>query len=200
MVYQLRYILLVIQRVMDVLVNLLYIFNDRQLAHRHMQYNHPNLIYKIFEKTISRQNKQTHKRLVFFPAGAVAMMAGICGVPLGSFGGQMLRRKFAFGDPMVCGIGLFLAAPLLLSSLYFAASNTIAAYVLVFLGQLFLNLNWAVVSDILLYTVIPTRRSSAEAFQILFSHALGDASSPYIAGVVSILFCILFGWEQCDIM
>ena len=35
------------------------------------------------------------------------------------------------------------------------------------------------------YTVIPTRRSTAEAVQILFSHALGDASSPYIVGELS---------------
>ena len=32
--------------------------------------------------------------------------------------------------------------------------------------------------------MIPTRRSSAEAFQILFSHALGDAGSPYLVGVM----------------
>lgn len=34
--------------------------------------------------------------------------------------------------------------------------------------------------------VVPTRRSTAEAFQILISHALGDAGSPYLVGVVSI--------------
>ncbi|MPC83703.1 Protein spinster [Portunus trituberculatus] len=63
--------------------------------------------------------------------------------------------------------------------------NTIGSYIVVFFGQVFLNLNWAVVSDIVLYIVIPTRRSSAEAFQILFSHALGDAGSPSLIGVVS---------------
>jgi len=33
--------------------------------------------------------------------------------------------------------------------------------------------------------VIPTRRSTAEAGQILLSHALGDAGSPYLIGLVS---------------
>jgi hypothetical protein len=33
--------------------------------------------------------------------------------------------------------------------------------------------------------VIPTRRSTAEAFQVLFSHALGAAGSPYLIGVIS---------------
>ncbi len=35
------------------------------------------------------------------------------------------------------------------------------------------------------YVVIPTRRATAEAFQILVSHALGDAGSPYLIGQVS---------------
>ena len=35
------------------------------------------------------------------------------------------------------------------------------------------------------YVVVPTRRGTAEAIQILFSHLLGDAGSPYLIGVVS---------------
>jgi hypothetical protein len=38
---------------------------------------------------------------------------------------------------------------------------------------------------VLQYVVIPIRRSTAEAFQILISHAYGDAGSPYLVGVVS---------------
>ncbi len=52
----------------------------------------------------------------------------------------------------------------------------------IFAGLL-LNCNWAIVSDMTLYIVIPTRRSLASATQILFSHALGDAISPYLVGV-----------------
>lgn len=40
---------------------------------------------------------------------------------------------------------------------------------------------------LLQYTVIPTRRSAAESVQILMSHLLGDAGSPYLIGVVSTL-------------
>ncbi|KAK2138214.1 hypothetical protein NP493_8250g00000 [Ridgeia piscesae] len=36
----------------------------------------------------------------------------------------------------------------------------------------------------LLYIVVPTRRSTAEAIQILISHAFGDAGSPYLIGAV----------------
>merc|ERR1711974_513405 len=58
--------------------------------------------------------------------------------------------------------------------------------ILVFLKiGLLLNCNWAIVSDITLYIVIPTRRSIASATQILISHAFGDAISPYLIGVVA---------------
>lgn len=39
------------------------------------------------------------------------------------------------------------------------------------------------------YVVIPTRRSTAEAFQIVLSHLLGDAGSPYLIGLVSTAPC-----------
>ncbi|XP_042858688.1 protein spinster-like [Penaeus japonicus] len=122
---------------------------------------------------------------VAFVFGAIAMTAGLIGVPLGSFAGQKLRIRFPFADPLVCGVGLLISVPLIIAAMVMAEFNTIVSYVVVFFGQVFLNLNWAVVSDIVLYIVIPTRRSSAEAFQILFSHALGDAGSPYLIGVVA---------------
>lgn len=40
------------------------------------------------------------------------------------------------------------------------------------------------------YVVIPTRRSMAEAMQILMSHALGDAGSPYLIGMVSLILSL----------
>lgn len=114
------------------------------------------------------------------------MLAGLIGVPLGSFLGQKLRGRYERADPVVCGMGLLLSTPLMLAALFLANVNTTAAFAIVFFGELLLNLNWSIVADILLYTVIPTRRSTAEAFQILFSHALGDAGSPYLVGQVKI--------------
>lgn len=125
---------------------------------------------------------------VSFVFGAIAMSAGLLGVPLGSYAGQKLRVKLPYADPLVCGVGLLASVPLILGALILAEWNTVGSYVVVFFGQIFLNLNWAVVSDIVLYIVIPTRRSSAEAFQILFSHALGDAGSPYLIGIVADAF------------
>ena len=46
--------------------------------------------------------------------------------------------------------------------------------------------------------VIPTRRSTAEAFQIVLSHLLGDAGSPYLVGLVSTAPWLDPGWGLGD--
>jgi len=117
--------------------------------------------------------------------GLATIMAGLLGVPAGSFFGQKLRGYDQAADPLVCAVGMLLSAPLLYCGLMIATGPATWTYLCVFAGMWFLNLNWALVGDMLLYVVIPTRRSTAEAFQILLSHALGDAGSPYIIGQVS---------------
>ncbi|XP_045032541.1 protein spinster isoform X2 [Daphnia magna] len=117
--------------------------------------------------------------------GAETVLAGILGVTAGSFLGQKLRRIYPNADPNVCGAGLIFSVPFMVGTLILANSQPAMTFTFMFFGQLFLNLNWSLVTDITLYTVIPTRRSTAEAFQILFSHALGDAGSPYLIGQIS---------------
>ncbi|XP_014259012.1 protein spinster isoform X3 [Cimex lectularius] len=136
------------------------------------------------QKIISRSqvDNTTEVSLIF---GAISMLAGIVGVPLGSMLATRMRNRYPSADPLICSFGLFISAPFIFAALVLANSNTTVVYFLVFLGSVSLNLNWAIVADILLYVVLPTRRSSAEAFQILISHALGDAGSPYLVGVIS---------------
>ncbi|RXN38626.1 spinster -like protein [Labeo rohita] len=117
--------------------------------------------------------------------GIITVVTGILGVASGVQVSKKLRIRTPRADPLVCSAGLLLAAPFLYLSIMFAEASTVATYVFIFLGETFLSMNWAIVADILLYVVIPTRRSTAEAFQIVLSHLLGDAISPYLIGVVS---------------
>ena len=96
----------------------------------------------------------------------------------------------------------------ILGELYLSASPNYLHYceqVMVFLAEFFFCLNWAPVAAVLLvsvwttvvvadfigllllvqYTVVPTRRATAEALQILMQHLLGDAFSPLVVGAVS---------------
>ncbi|CAG2198026.1 SPNS [Mytilus edulis] len=88
-------------------------------------------------------------------------------------------------DPLICAFGLLTCTPFLFFALVVSKYNTTATWILIFLGEVCLCLNWSIVADMLLYCVIPTRRSAAEAVQILMSHALGDAGSPYLIGLIS---------------
>ncbi|XP_046461983.1 protein spinster homolog 1-like [Daphnia pulex] len=117
--------------------------------------------------------------------GFEAALAGVVGVASGSLVGQKFRKRFPTADAQVCAWSMVICAPLLYWGCYIATGPPVPLYIVLFFGQWFLNVSWAPVGDILLYVVIPTRRSTAEAFSILISHALGDAGSPYIVGLVS---------------
>ncbi|XP_059204428.1 protein spinster homolog 1 isoform X2 [Centropristis striata] len=117
--------------------------------------------------------------------GAITCVTGVLGVASGVQISRALKTRTPRADPLVCAAGLLLSAPFLYLAIVFAQASTIATYVFIFLGETFLSMNWAIVADILLYVVVPTRRSTAEALQIVFSHFLGDAGSPYMIGVVS---------------
>lgn len=117
--------------------------------------------------------------------GIITCVTGVLGVASGAEVSRRLRKRTEQADPLVCAAGLLLSAPFLYLAIVFAQASTIATYVFIFLGETFLSMNWAIVADILLYVVVPTRRATAESFQIVLSHLLGDAGSPYLIGVLS---------------
>ncbi|XP_013098688.1 protein spinster isoform X2 [Stomoxys calcitrans] len=143
----------------------------------------PKFIYLGLKMQPGNENLEQND--VSFKFGAITMIAGIIGVPLGSILSTKLVKNFPTADPLICAFGLILSVPLMTGAMIIVSQNTISTYILIFFGQLSLNMNWAIVADMLLYVVVPTRRSTAEAFQILISHALGDAGSPFLVGVLS---------------
>ena len=120
-----------------------------------------------------------------FVFGIVAMLSGILGVPLGSLLSTKWRPQNQRADPLICGIGLAISTVFICISLFLCKNYFVVAFILIFIGEIALNLNWSIVADILLYVVVPNRRGTAEALQILFSHLFGDAGSPYLIGIIS---------------
>ncbi|XP_021173535.2 protein spinster homolog 3 isoform X1 [Fundulus heteroclitus] len=120
-----------------------------------------------------------------FIFGAVTVVTGILGGALGTTLSRYFRDKVTHADPLICAVGMLGSVPCLFITIFVASSSIPATYVFIFFGELLLSLNWAVLADILLYVVVPTRRATAEALQITFGHLLGDAGSPYLLGVIS---------------
>ncbi|XP_045536758.1 protein spinster isoform X1 [Papilio machaon] len=125
------------------------------------------------------------KERVSLVFGGITMASGLAGVPLGAWLGAALLKRFPRAHPFICGGGLLVSAPAMALGMLLTQYYFYAPFVFMFIGEVALNLNWAIVADMSLYIVIPPRRSTAEAFQILISHMLGDAGSPYLIGVIS---------------
>ena len=87
---------------------------------------------------------------VFFMFGLIMAVAGVAGLTLGSGLSFWLRPKYRGVDPLICGGGLVPSSILILVSFVIAEDNIWAAYILVFFGQVFLNMNWAVIVDMTL--------------------------------------------------
>ncbi|CAD6196344.1 unnamed protein product [Caenorhabditis auriculariae] len=135
-------------------------------------------------------DEQASLQLVF---GLITCAAGIIGVVLGSFVAQMWRDgKGIFAghashraDALVCGYGALIALPFLFSALVVADRSITATWILIFVAITSMCLNWAVNMDILMYVVVANRRATAIAVQTLIAHLFGDATSPYVVGIVS---------------
>ncbi|XP_038670002.1 protein spinster homolog 3-like [Scyliorhinus canicula] len=124
----------------------------------------------------------SHDSLIF---GAITCVTGIVGIGIGAMTSKYLKKKIPEADPLICAVGMLSSSPCLFIAIVLAKHSIALTYFFIFLAEIFLALNWAIVADILLYIIIPTRRSMAEAVQITICHVLGDASSSYIIGAIS---------------
>lgn len=110
---------------------------------------------KIFISSLSFSSTHFHQIMckiisVSFYFGAITMTAGIVGVPLGSYLSTVLTKTYPRCDPVICAVGLLLSAPLIGAAMISVTYSAPLAYIFVFLGEVALNLNWAIVADMLL--------------------------------------------------
>uniref|UniRef100_A0A672LSX8 Protein spinster homolog 3 n=1 Tax=Sinocyclocheilus grahami TaxID=75366 RepID=A0A672LSX8_SINGR len=117
--------------------------------------------------------------------GAITVVTGIVGVFLGTCISKQLRDRVPNADPLICAVGMLSSSPCFFIAIVLAATSIPATYTFIAIGETLLSLNWAILADILLYVVVPTRRATAEALQIMVCHLLGDAGSPYLIGAIS---------------
>ncbi|CAF0741330.1 unnamed protein product [Didymodactylos carnosus] len=143
----------------------------------------PNFLKYASEVVSGKEEK--HVPLYF---GIVTCVAGFVGVISGAAIARRFRKTHPNADPIVCGCGILCSLPFLMVVLTFSNKNMIATWICIFFAEALLCMNWALISDMLMYVVIPTRRSTAAALQIFASHLFGDASSPYIIGLMSDYF------------
>merc|ERR1719235_1471851 len=117
--------------------------------------------------------------------GAVTCITGI----VGTLGGSWLSKKYGpvTGkiDSYICGLGMLSAVVFMGIAIPMAAYSMPLFWTTITLGEIALCLNWAPSAAITLYVIVPQRRASAESVNILMTHLLGDAFSPYLVGLIS---------------
>ncbi|VDK21921.1 unnamed protein product [Taenia asiatica] len=116
--------------------------------------------------------------------GLSACFAGLLGVVVGTSLARSLRAYSIRVDAYISGIGLLLSAPFILAGLI---APIYSFYLCLVLFCIFTILGicfcWTISDLSELSVVVPTRRATANAFQMLMTHAFGDAISPFIIGI-----------------
>ena len=115
--------------------------------------------------------------------GGLTVVAGLIGTLVGGFLGDKAYAKGEGGYFRVSGWGLLLGAPFALLMPY--AGVPVLVFTLAFFAELLLFLNTGPLNAALVACVRPHMRARAVAINVFFIHALGDAISPWLMGLVS---------------
>jgi len=114
--------------------------------------------------------------------GVVTATAGLVATLAGGAAGDALRGRFPGSYFLVSGAGLLVAVPCALAFLFAPFPQ---AWIFVFLTVFFLFFNTGPSNTILANVTHPSMRATGFALNILVIHALGDAISPPIVGLIA---------------
>lgn len=108
------------------------------------------------------------------------MLAGVIGVPLGSFMAQRYRPLMPNCDPLICALGLFISSPMVYFGMILADVSLGWTLFFVFLAEVSLNLTWSLVADILLVRRRSNWRDGHEwRVSPFFSHITNQSFFPF---------------------
>lgn len=114
--------------------------------------------------------------------GVITAVAGLISTLAGGMAGDWLRPRFSGSYFLVSGFALILGFPMVLGVLWTAYPWT---WIFIFFAVFFLFFNTGPTNTILANVTHPSMRASAFALNILIIHALGDAISPPLIGLIS---------------
>jgi MFS transporter, Spinster family, sphingosine-1-phosphate transporter len=113
--------------------------------------------------------------------GLITVVAGLLSTLLGGVIADRLRARFAGSYFWVSGIGMLIACPIFIVTLYIPFP---AAWFTMFLAIFFLFLNTGPSNTALANVSLPAVRATAFAVNILVIHALGDVQAFWLIGYI----------------
>jgi MFS transporter, Spinster family, sphingosine-1-phosphate transporter len=114
--------------------------------------------------------------------GLITVVAGLVSTLVGGVIADKFRPRFPGSYFWVSGIGMLIAAPFLVLTLYIPFP---AAWIPMFLAIFFLFLNTGPSNTALANVSLPAVRATAFALNILVIHALGDVQAFWLLGYIS---------------
>ncbi|XP_063906150.1 protein spinster homolog 3-like [Zophobas morio] len=112
-------------------------------------------------------------------------MSSIVGLLAAYLISRKLKEKYPRADPLMCSIALLTATPLAIITTYLSNKDQISTYVVLFFGNVCLNMIWAITMDICLGVVVPSRKGCAIGTTLFFAFGLGSTWSSDITKIVS---------------
>ena len=113
--------------------------------------------------------------------GGITVVAGLTSTLLGGIVADRLRPRMPGSYFLVSGIGMLIACPLFVLTLYLPFP---AAWIGMFLAIFFLFLNTGPSNTALANVSLPAVRATAFALNILFIHAFGDVQAFWMLGYI----------------
>ena len=113
--------------------------------------------------------------------GLITVVAGLVSTLLGGIIADRLRSRFAASYFWVSGIGMLIACPLFIATLYIPFP---AAWITMFLAIFFLFLNTGPSNTALANVSLPAVRATAFAANIFVVHAFGDVQAFWLLGYI----------------
>jgi len=113
--------------------------------------------------------------------GLITVVAGLVSTLLGGVIADKLRSRFAGSYFWVSGIGMLIACPFFIATLYVPFP---AAWITMFLAIFFLFVNTGPSNTALANVSLPSVRATAFAVNILVIHALGDVQAFWLLGYI----------------
>jgi MFS transporter, Spinster family, sphingosine-1-phosphate transporter len=124
-----------------------------------------------------------------FWIGILSVIGGTAGGLAGGVICDRLRPRFRSSYMLIPGISLLLAFPPLI--LFFEFKDPILLWTLFLIANFFLFINTGPLNAAIINVVLPERRATAVALNILIIHILGDALSPVLIGEMSDRFGLM---------
>jgi len=113
--------------------------------------------------------------------GLITVVAGLVSTLLGGIIADRLRSRFAGSYFWVSGIGMLIACPFFVATLYIPFP---AAWITMFLAIFFLFLNTGPSNTALANVSVPAVRATAFAANIFVIHAFGDVQAFWLLGYI----------------